>query len=113
MPNIYDQIPEELREEVFEEITRGDSFRLERIVSKGHSTPEGKWYDQDEDEWVILLKGNAGILIEGEAEAVTLNPGDHYQIPAHSKHRVEWTDSKTETVWVALHYKSDIDKQKG
>ncbi|MCK5013826.1 MAG: cupin domain-containing protein [Candidatus Omnitrophica bacterium] len=104
MPNVYEQIPEELRDELFEEIARGGPFKLERIVSKGHSTPEGKWYDQDENEWVIILKGRAGILIEGQAEIVTLEPGDHYYLPARLKHRVEWTDAKTETVWLALHY---------
>ena len=113
MSNIYEQIPEELLNELFEEIARGSSFKLERIISKGHSTPEGEWYDQDENEWVILLKGSAGILIEGEAEAVTLRPGDHYYIPAHLRHRVEWTDTKTETVWIALHYEFDTDKRKG
>ena len=114
MLNIYEQIPEELRDELFEEIASGGgSFKLERIVSKGHSTPEGKWCDQDENEWVILLKGSAAILIEGEAGEVVLKPGDHLQIPAHLKHRVQWTDTKIETVWIALRYEADKDKKKG
>ena len=104
MANVYEHIPEELREELFEEIVQGGSFKLERIVSKGHSTPEGEWYDQEKDEWVILLKGSAGIRIDGEEEMVTLSPGDHLHLPAHQRHRVEWTDSKMETVWLALHY---------
>ena len=104
MPNIYGQIPRELHNELFEEIVRWGSFKLQRIVSKGHSTPENEWCDQDENEWVILLKGSAGIRIEGEAEAVILRPGDHLRLPARLKHRVEWTDAKTETVWLVLHY---------
>ncbi len=110
MPNIYDQIPKELPEELFDEIARGGAFRLERIVSKGHATPEGEWCDQDRDEWVILLEGSAGILVDGNAEGVILKPGDHLQIPAHVRHRVEWTEANTETVWIALHYQGGIDK---
>ena len=106
--NIYSQIPKELPDELFEEIIQGSSFKLERIISKGHSTPEGEWYDQDRDEWAILLKGGAGLLIEGEGEVVVLKPGDYLHLPAHVKHRVEWTDSGEETVWLALHYQSDM-----
>lgn len=105
--NIYSQIPGELSKELFEEIIQGGSFKLERIVSKGHTTPEGQWYDQEKDEWVILLKGSAGICVEGTSEVVALKPGDYVHLPAHLRHRVEWTDPDTETVWLALHYDSD------
>ena len=102
--NIYSDIPKKLPDELFEVIIRNGSFKLERIVSKGHSTPKGKWYDQDTDEWVLLLNGGAGIVIEGKAGIVILKPGDYIHLPAHLKHRVEWTDPSTETVWLALHY---------
>ena len=102
--NIYSNIPEELPNELFEEIIHNSSFKLERIISKGHATPEDQWYDQAEHEWVILLKGSAGIAIEGQAEIVVLKPGDYIDLPAHLKHRLEWTDPATETVWLALHY---------
>ena len=75
---------------------------MERIISKGHKTKDGRWYDQDKDEWIILLKGSAGILIEGKKEPLVLEPGDYIHLPAHLKHRVEWTDSDTETIWLAL-----------
>lgn len=104
--NIYSDIPKELPDELLEEIIQGNSFRLERIVSKGHSTPEGEWYDQDKDEWVILLKGSAGLLIEGEGETIYLKPGDYIHLPAHLRHRVEWTIPGEETVWLALHYQA-------
>jgi len=103
--NIYSNIPEELPNELFEKIIYNSSFRLERIISKGHSTAKGRWYDQEKDEWVILLKGSAGIAIEGEAKTVVLKPGDYIHLPSHLKHRVEWTDPATETIWLALHYK--------
>lgn len=102
--NIYSNIPTEFQDELFEELIRNSSFKLERIISKGHATPRGEWYDQDRDEWVILLKGSAGLLIEGKDKVVTLKPGDYIHLPAHLKHRVEWTEPGKETVWVALHY---------
>ena len=103
--NIYSQIPDNLSKELFEEIIQGGEFKLERVVSKGHMTPEGEWYDQDRDEWVILLKGSADLLVgEGEAESVSLRPGDFLHLPAHRKHRIERTDPVEETVWLALHY---------
>lgn len=102
--NIYSGVPKEFSGEMFEEIIRGGSFYLERIISKGHSTQKGQWYDQDRDEWIMLLKGGAGLMIEGEDELIILKPGDHLHLPAHIRHRVEWTDPTQETIWLALHY---------
>ena len=81
------------------------NFRLERIVSNGQATPPGEWYDQDTHEWVALLSGGAGLRFEDEAEPRVLRPGDYLLIPAHRRHRVEWTDPGTPTVWLALHYR--------
>jgi len=78
--------------------------RLVRIVSTGQASPEGEWYDQPDWEWVALLKGAAGLRIEGEAEVRALAPGDFVHIPAHTRHRVEWTAADEPTVWLALHY---------
>jgi len=75
-----------------------------RIVSKGQSSPEGFWYDQDENEWLILLRGSAGLLFEGNDNIIELKPGDYINISANRKHRVEWTDGTTETVWIAVMY---------
>ena len=105
--NIYLNIPEELPNELYEKIICNSSFKLERIISKAHSTTKGQWYDQGKDEWVILLKGSAGIAIEGEERTVVLKPGDYMHLPAHLRHRVEWTDPATETVWLALHYEQE------
>lgn len=102
--NIFSNIQTDLTQEAFEEIIRNKSFKLERIISKGHATPEGEWYDQDKNEWVMLLKGSAGLFIEGEKEARTLQPGDYMYIHAHVRHRVEWTDPEEETIWLALHF---------
>ena len=80
-------------------------MQLLRIVTPGQATPDGGWYDQNEDEWVVLLQGRAGLIIEGETVARQLEPGDWVLLPAHFRHRVQWTDPNGPTVWLALHYK--------
>ena len=79
-------------------------LRIERIVSTGQASPPGFWYDQDEHEWVLLLAGGAGLLFEGEASPRRLEPGDQVLIPAHVKHRVEWTADDEHTIWLAVFY---------
>lgn len=78
-------------------------MRLLRIVSHGQATPPGEWWDQPDDEWVVLLAGGAGLLIEGEAGPRVLGPGDWLHLPAGLRHRVEWTAAGQATVWLALH----------
>ena len=104
--NLFAQIPERIPAELTEILLESDVFHLERIVSAGHATPAGQWYDQDTHEWVLLLSGSAGLRFEGEAEVLVLNPGDCLNIPAHRRHRVEWTDLSRPTVWLALHYRT-------
>lgn len=89
--NIMDAIPDNLHAEVFEDIIKSSTVRLERIVSKGQFTPADSWYDQDENEWVMVVEGKA--ILEFEDNMVTLSRGDYVNIPAHSKHKVHWTDS--------------------
>ena len=103
MHNIFDCIPENLDEEIFQQLVDGDNVRIERIISMGHSSPESGWYDQDRNEWVLVLKGEAVLLLEDE-QTVNLKAGDYINIPAHKKHRVEWTDPDSETIWLAVHY---------
>ena len=102
--NIFSDIQKQAPEEIIETITKTHQFKIERIISRGHSTNEGEWYDQDKNEWVLVLKGNAGLLFEGEDEAVIMKTGDYINIPAHRKHRVEWTDPEEDTIWLAIHY---------
>jgi len=91
-------------QEIIEKLIQGKEFWLERIISTGQVTPEGQWYDQETNEWVILLKGNAKLLFEENLEIINLKSGDYLFIPAHKKHRVEFTDPNTETIWLAIHY---------
>lgn len=104
--NLFDGIPAELTEELFTTIHRDGGLRIERIVSHGQSSPEGFWYDHDENEWIILVEGSAAVQSEGEAEPVKLQRGSYLSIPAHSRHRVAWTDRNQKTVWLAIFYQT-------
>ena len=108
--NLFSKIPDSIPEEIFEIILKTNNFKLERIISAGHATPQGEWYDQDTNELVILLSGSAGLLFKDGTEMTVMKPGDYLHIPAHKRHRVEWTDSTQKTIWLALHYpKSHVD----
>jgi len=97
-------IPENLPEEMLQTICSGNNVNIERIISRGHSSPPGFWYDQEKNEFVLVLQGKAGLSLEEEKEVLVLEPGDYLNIPARVKHRVEWTDPRQDTVWLAVHY---------
>ena len=105
--NLFQNIPEELNQELVEKLIEQDSFRLERIVSRGQISPPDFWYDQDEHEWVVILAGKAQLQIDGLEQPVTLNPGDTYNLPAHTKHRVAWTAPNQDTIWLTVVWKSE------
>ncbi len=98
--NIFENLPSDLPEELIEVLAEKDGLRIERILSRCHTSPDGFWYDQAADEFVILLKGRA--IIEFEDRDVPLNPGDWLLIKAHERHRVAYTDLNT--VWLAVHF---------
>lgn len=102
--NIYHFIPQSLERELFQDIVKADDIRIERIISQGHSSPDHGWYDQDENEWVIVLQGS-GTLIFEDGSSATLQKGDYINIPAHKRHKVSWTDPDNITVWLAVSYK--------
>ena len=103
--NLFSEIPLTLQEEFFQTLAESGSVRIERIVSDGHASPPGEWYDQNRDEWVMLVSGSATLLFETNATLVTMLPGDHVMIPAGCRHRVERTDVTQKTVWLAVHFK--------
>jgi len=109
MKNIFADMPRDLTDELFETLLQTSGFRIERIVSKGHCSPIGFWYDQDDHEWVILLKGKAVLRFENDDESITLESGDYIHIDRRLRHRVEWTDPEQETIWLVIHYQ---DKNK-
>lgn len=104
MRNLFDDLPDRLPGERVDVIVDAPGVRIERIVSTGQMTPPGEWYDQDADEWVVVLRGRARVRLEGEPDARDLYPGDHLLLRAHVRHRVEWTDDSGPTVWLAVHH---------
>ena len=104
MSNLFDDVPRTLPAEKIDVLLETPGVRLERIVSTGHVTPPGEWYDQERDEWVVVLRGRAHVRIEGEAEDRNLSVGDHLLLRAHVRHRVEWTDPTEPTIWLALFF---------
>lgn len=102
--NLLNGIPKELPEEWIEVLVSAAGVRLERIVSRGHCSAAGFWYQQDQAEWVLLVQGRAELRFEEEGRSVVLKAGDHLRIPAGCRHRVEWTSSDPEAVWLALFY---------
>ena len=102
--NLFAGIPGTLAAEQITALLTTPNVRIERIVSRGHTSPPDFWYDQPQSEWVIVLAGSAAIAFEGEASPRTLRAGDHLHIPAHARHRVVWTDAGGPTVWLTVHY---------
>lgn len=103
--NLFAGVPSRLADEQIIGLLTTPNVRIERIISRGQASPPGFWYDQDWAEWVVVLAGSAGLLLEGDAVPIRLASGDHLHIPAHHRHRVEWTDPEHATVWLAVHWR--------
>ncbi|MGD0960359.1 MAG: cupin domain-containing protein [Methylomonas sp.] len=100
--NIFAGIPKPSSIEFCQTLLAEASCRIERIVSAGHSSPKDFWYDQEQDEWVLVIRGRARLQFAG-LHFQELRAGDYVFIPAHCRHRVDWTDPDVETVWLAVH----------
>jgi cupin 2 domain-containing protein len=106
MRNIFADMPVGLPDELIDTLLSGGNVRIERIISHGQASPERFWYDQADHEWVAVLKGAAKLRFDGEDQPVELKPGDFINIPAHQRHRVEWTTPDEPTIWLAVFNKS-------
>lgn len=104
--NLFSALPTSVDQEHFEALLTYPGLRIERIVSTGQASSPGFWYDQPQDEWVVLLSGAAGLRFADEESVRVLKPGDWLHIPAHARHRVEWTDTAQSSVWLAVHFQS-------
>lgn len=100
--NLFADLPRHLPDELFTTLLDANGIRVERIVSHGQVSPEGFWYDPERNEWVVVLKGAARLRFEDQI--IDLKPGDFVNIPAHKKHRVEWTTPDEPTIWLAVFY---------
>lgn len=108
LANLFDDLPRSTgKTEQFQDLLKRPGLRIERIVSTGQSSPPDFWYDQPEGEWVIVLQGAARLRFADEGEARLLQPGDFIDIAPHRRHRVDWTDPKQTTVWLAVFYGTD------
>lgn len=105
--NLLEGVPSILPDELTEVLSDHDGTRIERIVSRGHRSPDEFWYDQHETEWVLLISGRARLQIEGKRNLIHLAAGDYLEIPAHLKHRVDWTDPDRDTVWLAIFFSAE------
>lgn len=100
--NVYEGIGTPGPDELIESLVESGGCTIERIVSNGHATPAGHWYDQTRHEWVVLLRGRARLRFDDGA-VIEMRSGDYVWIAAHRRHRVEWTDHDSPTVWLAVH----------
>lgn len=103
LTNLFDNIPEKAEEEHFSELLQTEGVRIERIVSFGQASPDGFWYAQEENEWILLLEGSAVLEFENGSK-ISLKSGDFLNIPSKIRHRVEKTDKTTRTVWLAVFF---------
>lgn len=104
MANLFDNLPKALPAELVEVLAENPGVRIERIVSVGHTSPNDWWYDQSEHEWVVVLRGAARLEF-ADGQFLHMHAGDHLLIPAHRKHRVDWTLPDEPTVWLAVFYR--------
>lgn len=102
--NLFDTLPPPAEDEHFTTVSEGPGTVVERIVSHGQTTPEGRWLRQERAEWVILLRGKARLLFRGDDKELELSPGDALTIPSGQEHRVMMTDPDGPSVWLAVHY---------
>src|SRR5688572_9814801 len=101
--NLYHAVPSALPDEITDCLLQAKALRIERIVSRGQQSPPGFWYDQPENEWVLVMKGEARLRFE-DGHVLHLTEGAYVNIPAHRRHRVEWTAPDADTIWLAVFY---------
>lgn len=104
MTNLISDLPTKLPDELVTVLAESEHVRIERIVSTGHASDENFWYDQSEAEWVVVLQGEAKLML-ADGPTQKLTPGDYLLIPPHQKHRVEWTSPDQPTVWLAVFFR--------
>lgn len=102
--NLFQDIPTHLSEELLQTLVENTHVRIERIVSRGHQSPEGFWYDQQQHEFVLLVQGEAELALQSPDEQIRLCAGDWLVINAHRKHRVDWTDPQHDTIWLTVFF---------
>lgn len=103
MKNIFDLPDRPLVDEQFDTLMEKNNVKIERIISTGQVSPPGFWFDQDRDEWVVLLEGEAKLEFE-DGKIVRLKKGDTVFCPKELKHRVTYTSIEPACIWLAVHF---------
>ncbi len=101
--NLYADIPTDLSTEFFDLLASSETVKIERTISKGHTTPRERWNEQKQNAWVLVLRGEA-VLVFGHGRSERLVPGSYIAIPAHTRYRVDWTTPEEETIWLTVYY---------
>ncbi|WP_300319839.1 cupin [Accumulibacter sp.] len=101
--------PSATADEQFVELLARPGIRIERIVSTGHRSPPGFWYEQVSAEWVLLVQGEALLRFEDQPQALLLKAGSYVDIAPRRRHRVDWTSPGRTTIWLAVHYGTATD----
>ncbi len=109
MDNIFADLPEQLPEELITTLLEKPGIRVERILSQGHSSAPGFWYQQEENEWLLLVQGQAGLRFEKEKQDRQLTAGDTLFINTGVRHRVTWTSEQPPCIWICLFYRDEQD----
>lgn len=99
MQNLFSPNPNALRKEQFDTLLKTQAVTIEKITSNDQTSSQ--WYDQNEDEWVVIIEGEGSLLFEDGRE-ISLQKGEHLYIPKHTKHKVTYTASPT--IWLAVHF---------
>ncbi|MCG2838443.1 cupin domain-containing protein [Photobacterium sp. WH77] len=107
--DVFSDIPDNLPEELFQTLINTSDVRIERIISRGHQTPPDEWYDQNEDEWVMVIQGAAELAFDDGRLPVRLREGQSIYLPAHCRHRVSWTAPGANTIWLAVFLPPDCN----
>jgi len=102
--NIFSKLPPAKKNEVFDILLKQKDIKIERITTLGQATPQGKWLLEKTDEWVIVLQGKAKLRFAENKKLISMKTGDYIFIPAGTPHRVEWSDPKQKTIWLAIHF---------
>lgn len=102
--NIFSNIPLDFKEEFIEPLVKDPQVKIDRIISRGHRSARDFWYNQDENEFVLILQGEAKLKFKDEKGIVYMGKGDYMIIPAHKEHRVQWTSKNEDTLWLTVHF---------
>lgn len=83
--------------ERFDTLLAHQGLVIERILSS--SKIASQTYVQSQDEWVVLLQGEAMLDVEGQL--LPLRSGDHVFLPSQTRHTV--LSVSQGAMWLAVH----------